>query len=73
MLEYMVPLAGPASVMLNSIYAAQAEQGFIFRNWEVSTDGNQPVDGGVYGKSITDPCIGWEKTERLVLEIADRA
>ena len=36
-------------------------------------DGNQPVDGGVYGKSITDPCIGWEKTERLVLEIADRA
>ena len=161
------PTAGSTSVMLNSIYAAQAEQGFIFRNWEVSTegnplahavlrgyigldgrtypnyhyehlerlaeryteeagyanpavvvdcnhdnsgkrpfeqlrickevldscrrnasidrlvrgfmvesyleDGNQPVDGGVYGKSITDPCIGWEKTERLVLEIADRA
>ena len=28
-------------------------------------------DGGVYGKSITDPCLGWEKTERLILEIAD--
>ncbi len=35
-------------------------------------DGNQPVDGGVYGKSITDPCLGWEKSERLVLEIADQ-
>ncbi len=34
-------------------------------------DGNQKSDGGVYGKSITDPCLGWEKTERLILEIAD--
>lgn len=161
------PTAGSTSVMLNSIYAAQAPQSFIFRNWEVETpgnplahavlrgyigldgrtypnyhyehlerlaerytveagyanpavvvdcnhdnsgkrpfeqlrickevldscrrnetvaqlvrgfmvesyleDGNQPVDGGVYGKSITDPCIGWEKTEQLVLELAERA
>lgn len=28
-------------------------------------------DGAVYGKSITDPCLGWEKTEKLILEIAD--
>lgn len=34
-------------------------------------DGNQKPDGGVFGKSITDPCLGWEKTERLILEIAD--
>ena len=34
--------------------------------------GNQKVDGGVYGKSITDPCLGWEKTEALILELADR-
>ena len=160
------PTAGSTSVMLNSIYAAQAEQEFIFRNWEVSCDGNplahavlrgyigldgrtypnyhyehlerlaerytpeagyanpaaiidcnhdnsgkrpleqyrickevldscrrnadiaklvkgfmiesyledgnQPVDGGVYGKSITDPCLGWEKTENLIREMADR-
>ena len=34
-------------------------------------DGNQKVGGGVYGQSITDPCLGWEKTEKLVLEIAE--
>ena len=34
-------------------------------------DGNQPVGGGCYGKSITDPCLGWEKSERLIYEIAD--
>lgn len=28
-------------------------------------------DGAVYGKSITDPCLGWEKTENLIYEIAD--
>ena len=159
------PTAGSTTVMLNSIYAAQAPQEFIFRNWEVATqgnplahailrgyigldgrtypnyhyehlerlaerytpdkyenpavivdcnhdnsgkrpleqfrickevldscrrnesirslvrgfmvesylvDGNQPVDGGVFGKSITDACIGWDKTEYLVKEVADR-
>ncbi len=34
-------------------------------------DGCQKPDGGVYGKSITDPCLGWEKTERLILDIAE--
>ena len=34
-------------------------------------DGNQKVGGDVFGQSITDPCLGWEKTERLVLDIAD--
>lgn len=34
-------------------------------------DGNQSVDDCVYGKSITDPCLGWEKSEQLILEIAD--
>ena len=160
------PTGGSTDVMLNSIYAAQQPQTFIFRNWEVSTtgnplahavlrgyvgldginypnyhyeylerlvakytaetyghpaaiidcnhdnsgkrpfeqirichevmdsvarnaeigklvrgfmvesyieDGNQPVGGGVYGKSITDACIGWDKTVRLVKEIAERA
>lgn len=34
-------------------------------------DGAQKVSEGVFGKSITDPCIGWAKTEKLVLDIAD--
>ena len=34
-------------------------------------DGCQKPGDGVYGKSITDPCLGWEKTERLVLDLAD--
>ena len=34
--------------------------------------GNQKIGEGVYGKSITDPCLGWNETERLIYEIADR-
>ena len=35
-------------------------------------DGSQKIgDNCIYGKSITDPCLGWEKTERLILEMAD--
>ena len=33
--------------------------------------GNQKIGQGVYGKSITDPCIGWEDTRKLVLDIAE--
>lgn len=159
------PTGGSTAVLLNSIYAAQAPQTFIFRNWEVETtgnplahavlrgyvgpdgatypnyhyeylerladrydpekfefpavvidcnhdnsgkrpleqarivdevldsvrrseriaglfrgfmvesylvDGNKPVGGGVYGQSITDACIGWEGTERLVRDMAER-
>ena len=158
------PTSGDFSVMLNSVVAAQANQSFIYRNWEVKTpgnplahtilrgavnkhgqnipnyhyedlirlasmyktrdllnpacivdanhsnsakkyieqiriakevlhsckysddvkkmvkgfmiesyieDGNQTVDDCIYGKSITDPCLGWEKSEKLILEIAD--
>lgn len=34
-------------------------------------DGNQCVDGGVYGKSVTDPCLGWAKSERLIRDLAE--
>ncbi|MBR6651374.1 MAG: 3-deoxy-7-phosphoheptulonate synthase [Clostridia bacterium] len=44
-------------------------KGFMIESY--IEDGNQKIGEGVYGKSITDPCIGWEKTERLVLDIAD--
>lgn len=35
-------------------------------------DGCQKIGEGVYGKSITDPCLGWEKTEKLIFGIADQ-
>ena len=35
-------------------------------------DGTQGKGEHVFGKSITDPCLGWEKTERLILDIADK-
>ena len=158
------PTGGDLSVMMNAITAAQAPQKFVYRGWEVETDGNplahailrgyvdkfnnahanyhyedldtlmnlyaerdllnpacvidanhnnsnkqylqqvrivkevlhsrrlnpdirnlvkgvmiesyieegcQPVGGGTYGKSITDPCLGWEDSERLLYDIAD--
>ena len=34
-------------------------------------DGAQKIGDGIYGKSITDPCIGWDRTEKLILDIAD--
>jgi 3-deoxy-7-phosphoheptulonate synthase len=32
----------------------------------------RPLESLVYGQSITDACISWEATERLILEVADR-
>lgn len=34
-------------------------------------DGAQKIGEGCYGKSITDPCIGWDKTERLIYDLAE--
>lgn len=34
-------------------------------------EGAQKVGGGVYGKSITDPCLGWEASEKLIYDIAE--
>ena len=35
-------------------------------------DGAQGAGEHIFGKSITDPCLGWEKTERLIYDIADK-
>lgn len=35
-------------------------------------DGSQKIEEGIYGKSITDPCLGWEKTEELIYRIASQ-
>ena len=34
-------------------------------------DGAQKIGGGVYGQSITDPCLGWEKSRELIFRLAD--
>ena len=35
-------------------------------------DGAQGVCEHTFGKSITDPCLGWEKTERLIFDLAEK-
>ncbi len=36
-------------------------------------EGSQKIGENVYGKSITDPCLGWEDSERLVRDLAEQA
>lgn len=44
-------------------------KGFMIESY--LEEGCQKIGEGIYGKSITDPCIGWEDTEKLVKEIAE--
>lgn len=44
-------------------------KGFMIESY--IENGTQKIGEGCYGKSITDPCIGWEKTERLIYDLAD--
>ena len=44
-------------------------KGFMIESYLV--DGCRKIGEGVFGQSITDPCIGWEKTVQLVMDIAD--
>lgn len=58
-------------VMQNRLYDADFKKivkGFMIESFLV--EGCQKHDV-VFGQSITDPCLGWEDTERLVLEIAE--
>ena len=36
-------------------------------------EGCQKIGEGIYGKSITDPCLGWEASEKLIYDIAENA
>ena len=44
-------------------------KGFMIESY--LEDGAQKIGENIWGKSITDPCLGWEKTERLILDMAD--
>lgn len=48
---------------------ASLVRGFMIESY--LEDGAQKIGEGCYGKSITDPCLGWQKTERLIYEIAE--
>ena len=59
-------------VMNNRLYDADFKKnvkGFMIESF--IEEGNQSEDK-VYGKSITDPCLGWCDTERLLLDIANK-
>lgn len=45
-------------------------KGFMIESY--IKDGCQKVEDGVYGKSITDPCIGWDKTKEMIYSIAEQ-
>lgn len=49
---------------------ASIVKGFMIESY--IEDGCQKIGEGVYGKSITDPCLGWEKSEKLIYSIADQ-
>lgn len=49
---------------------AQLIKGFMIESY--IEEGCQPFDGKVFGKSITDPCLGWDETERMIFTLAER-
>jgi len=53
----------------NSMLLEEMIRGLMVESYLL--EGSQPEDGGEYGRSITDPCLGWEATEIFVNELAD--
>lgn len=62
-----------AKDVLHSMHISSDLRGFV-KGLMIESyleDGNQKIGDGVYGKSITDPCLGWEKSEKLIYDLAD--
>lgn len=59
--------------IINNMHESSAFADFVkgFLVESYIEDGNQGVNDGVYGKSITDSCLGWKKTEQMLLRAAD--
>lgn len=70
------PFEQPRIIMdvLNSAHHSQRIRsllkGFMIESY--IEDGCQKIGEGVYGKSITDPCLGWEKSRELIYKIAEK-
>ncbi len=56
--------------MRHSNDIAKMVKGFMIESY--IEDGAQTVEEGVYGKSITDPCLGWDKTKDMIYSIAEQ-
>ncbi len=70
--NYLEQVRIAEEVMHNRRYSEDLRKlvkGFMVESYLV--DGAQKPGGVTYGQSITDPCLGWEKTERFVLDLAD--
>ncbi len=70
--QYLEQIRIAKEVLLNCKYNADINRlvkGLMIESY--LEDGAQKIGEGVFGKSITDPCLGWEKTERLIYELAD--
>ncbi|MEG1608755.1 MAG: 3-deoxy-7-phosphoheptulonate synthase, partial [Clostridia bacterium] len=60
-------------IVNNMKYSAEMHsfvKGFLIESY--IEDGSQTTTENIYGKSITDACLGWEKTERLLYDLADK-
>ncbi|MCM1468469.1 MAG: 3-deoxy-7-phosphoheptulonate synthase [Alistipes sp.] len=60
-------------VMHNRRYAGEIKKlvkGVMIESY--IEEGSQKIGEGIYGKSITDPCLGWAASERLLYEIAEQ-
>lgn len=70
--KYLQQIRICEEVMQNRVYDGDFKRivkGFMIESF--LEEGNQSSDE-VYGKSITDPCLGWKDTKRLILDIADK-
>ena len=70
--KYMEQIRIAKDVMASRAYSKDIKhivKGLMIESY--IEDGSQKIGDGVYGKSITDPCLGWEKSEKLILELAD--
>ena len=71
-LTFKIMLQSPATVRFVSNWGTSSN--YDYDNTDLESyieDGAQKIGTHVYGQSITDPCLGWEKSEALILEIAD--
>lgn len=69
--QYLEQIRIVKETLINRTYNEELKslvRGFMIESY--LEDGRQEPDGKVFGKSITDPCLGWEKTEELVRYIA---